>query len=259
MTAAIYEPRGAAREYSALACNLYRGCVHGCVYCYAPACVRRQPEDFHAGFSEREGVLDSLAKDAAKLQRLDHQERVLLCFTCDPYQPGDNTATRKALEILRAFQRPVAVLTKGGMRAARDFDLLTGMDAQFGTTLLFSEDSDRKTWEPNAAPVADRIEALKLAHDRGIPIWVSVEPIIYPEQALQLIETLSPWVDEWRVGKLNHHPHASTVDWKAWAPRLLAAVEKSGRNYLIKDALAVYLPSGALKRNCLTPPASPAG
>lgn len=36
----VYEPRGRAREYSELAYNLYRGCTHGCRYCYAPACMR---------------------------------------------------------------------------------------------------------------------------------------------------------------------------------------------------------------------------
>jgi DNA repair photolyase len=245
---AIYEPRGAAKEYSPLAANIYAGCMHGCTYCYAPACLHKLPEQFHAGFTLREGFLDALALDAFKLKRSGNQNRILLCFTSDPYQPGDNTPTRRALEVLSAYGRPVAVLTKGGTRAVRDFDLLADMDAQYGTTLLFSEDSDRATWEPNAAPVGDRIEAIMQAHDLQIPTWVSVEPIIDPEQAISLIETLSPWVDEWRIGKLNHHPHAKTVDWKAWAPRLLEAAQESGRDYLIKDALAAFLPVGAERR-----------
>jgi hypothetical protein len=48
----IYEPRGAAREYSPLAANLYRGCIHGCKYCYAPACLRL-PADRRAEFHRK--------------------------------------------------------------------------------------------------------------------------------------------------------------------------------------------------------------
>ena len=116
------------------------------------------------------------------------------------------------------------------------------MKGAFGTTLLFTRDEDRATWEPNAAPVEDRIDAIREAYRRGIPTWVSIEPIIIPQQALALIETLSDVVDEWRIGKLNHHPLAATIDWAAWAPRLLDAAQASGRRYMIKDALAAYLP-----------------
>ena len=58
---AIYEPRGAAAEYAPLACNLYRGCGHGCKYCYAPACLRMGREEF-ARPAPRPGILDALGK-----------------------------------------------------------------------------------------------------------------------------------------------------------------------------------------------------
>ena len=290
---AIYEPRGAAREYAPLACNLYRGCVHGCKYCYSPATLRMSREEFHASARPRPGILEALEKDARKLSSQPSLLRrgfegqgaapsagsgqvvphVLLCFTSDPYPPSpsesvaptqdqglrgtsppshyDSSTTREALQILARYDVPVEVLTKAGTRAARDFDILAGMNgarpndrrATFGTTLLFTRDEDRAEWEPRAAPVEDRIEAIREAHRRGIPTWVSIEPIIDPEQALALIETLSDVVDEWRIGKLNHHPLAATIDWAAWAPRLLDAAQASGRRYMIKDALAAYLPA----------------
>jgi DNA repair photolyase len=243
---AIYEPRGAAREYAPLACNLYRGCVHGCRYCYSPATLRMSREEFHADSRLRPGILEALEKDARKLSSQPRAAvpHVLLCFTSDPYPPSpyDSSATRVALEILAAHDVPVEVLTKAGTRAARDFDVLARMRGRFATTLLFTRDEDRATWEPNAAPVEDRIDAIRDAHRRRIPTWVSIEPIIIPQQALALIETLSDVVDEWRIGKLNHHPLAATIDWAAWAPRLLDAAQASGRRYMIKDALAAYLP-----------------
>ena len=259
---AIYEPRGAAREYAPLACNLYRGCVHGCKYCYSPATLRMSREEFHASSRLREGVIEALKREAPRYG--GGAAHVLLCFTSDPYPPSPSwfaeatqderlrgtspptgsEATREALQILAAHDVPVEVLTKAGTRAARDFDVLARMRGRFATTLLFTRDEDRATWEPNAAPVEDRIDAIRDAHRRGIPTWVSVEPIIDPEQALALIETLSDVVDEWRIGKLNHHPLAATIDWAAWAPRLLDAAQASGRRYMIKDALAAYLPPG---------------
>lgn len=247
---AIYEPRGAAREYAPLACNLYRGCLHGCTYCYAPATLRMRRADFHASSRARPGIIEALRKDAPRYA--GGGDYVLLCFTCDPYppSPADSSPTREALQILARHDVPVEVLTKAGKRAIRDFDILGGMRgappnsrrARFGTTLLFTRDEDRAEWEPNSASVEDRVEAIREAHRRGIPTWVSIEPIVIPEQALGLIETLSDVVDEWRVGKLNHHPLAAAIDWAYWSVKLLDAVVASGRRYMIKDALAAHLP-----------------
>ena len=62
----IYEPKGRAREYSELACNLYRGCTHGCRYCYAPATMRTTGEKWHGKAEPRKGVL-------RLLENLSHQ------------------------------------------------------------------------------------------------------------------------------------------------------------------------------------------
>jgi DNA repair photolyase len=237
---AIYRPKGAAAEYSPLALNLYRGCVHGCLYCYAPEAVRLSPAEFHARTQLRSGILEQLSREAPKYRASD--EPVLLCFTSDPYPPEGSEPTRRALEILRRHDVPVQVLTKGGTRACRDFDLLRTMRAAFGTTLLFVNDEGRQQWEPNAASVEDRLAAIGEAHTLGIRTWVSIEPIIDPEQALELIERVGGVVDELRIGRLNHHPLGETIDWRRWAPRLLRAALESGCDFLIKDALAKYLP-----------------
>jgi DNA repair photolyase len=257
--AAIYEPKGMAREYAPLACNLYKGCLHGCKYCYAPACLRMQPEQFWSTSNLRADVLSSLEREARKhaASRLP----VLFCFTSDPYQPNETGDTRTALQMMIRAGCQFQVLTKGGTRAVRDLDCfqaktLRGEEHRgpcaFGTTLLFTNDADRAEWEPNAAPVEDRIEAIKTFHAAGIRTWVSIEPVIDPTQAVNIVETLSPWVDEWRVGKLNHHKHAKTVDWHDFAANVIRALEDSGRDFMVKDALQPFLPQGAPVRRYAT-------
>lgn len=240
--AVIYEPKGMALEYAPLACNLYRGCQHGCRYCYAPNCLFMSRERFHAAATPRPGILDALRKEANKYRGTD--QRLLLCFTSDPYQPAEEEygLTRQAIEILVEHDIPFQVLTKGGLRATRDFDLLKAGDGWFATSLVFLDDADREYWEPGAASVQSRIEAIQMAHDLGIRTWISVEPVIDPRQALDLIGELTPIVDGWKVGKLNHHRLAKTIDWRAFAAELVEMLEQTDRQYLIKDSLRPYLP-----------------
>lgn len=249
---AIYEPRGMAREYAALACNLYRGCSHGCLYCYAPSCLQRKREVFHHDVGARLGIIEALRKDAVR--HAGTTERVLLSFTSDPYQPAEEDLglTREALEVLVEHGIAFQVLTKGGLRAARDFDLFAEGGGWFATTMVFTEEASRTEWEPNAARLQSRVEAIQQAHARGIRTWVSVEPVIDPKQALELIERLNPWVDGWKVGKLNYHPVAKAVDWFAFAAEMSSLLKGSGKEYLIKESLQPYL-----SRRTDAKPASP--
>ena len=236
----IYEPKGAALEYSQLAVNIYKGCLHGCKYCYVPKCLRTTAEEFHSKVSRRNAILESLEKDCQEMQKKSDNREVLMCFTTDPYQPADNTLTRKALEIFGEYGIKVQVLTKGGTRAVRDFDLLKKNDWKFATTLLFCKESSRKKFEPNAASVADRVEAIKTAHNMGIHTWVSVEPVIYPDEALYVINKLSPFVDFWKVGKINHNKELERgVDWHKFVCDVKRTIPEE--KLLIKDALKKYL------------------
>jgi len=241
----IYAPKGAAAEYARLAVNLYQSCPHGCGYCYAPRCLHVRDSQFRAPARPRSGIVDRLRRDAKK--HANSPIPVLMSFIgdCYPSEFDGEDVTRDAIAILREHDIPVHVLTKGGMRASRDFPLLQGPACAFGSTLCWTDDQDRLHWEPGAAPVADRITAIKLAHNLGIRTFVSVEPVIVPEQCISLIQELSEWVDEWRLGRLNHHPLAAEIEWARWAPKLLAAVKASGRDYLMKQSLRQYLPEGS--------------
>ena len=83
----IYEPRGRAREYALLACNLYGGvCPHRCSYCYVAGAMRKSRAQWEATpWYLRKDVIKWLEKDAERLSGTD--KRVLLCFHCDPYTP----------------------------------------------------------------------------------------------------------------------------------------------------------------------------
>lgn len=234
----INEPRGRAREYAALALNVYTGCDHGCVYCYSPNVIRVKRDDFRIP-KLRKGFLDKLEREAA---RLVTDERVLLSFACDPYQRFDviHQITRQAIEILHAHGIAVQILTKGGSRALRDLDLFRERDA-FATTLtLLSPDHSRK-WEPGAALPLDRIDTIRQFHQADIPTWVSLEPVLNPDSALELVRCTHEFVDLYKVGKLNYHPLTKRIDWRDFAHRITTLLDSLGKPYLIKDDLKKFL------------------
>ena len=234
----LYEPKGRAREFAPLAVNLIRGCSHGCRYCWAPRVIRMKRDEFIAQPRPRKNVLKFLEKDARKYRGDDRE--ILISFTSDPYQPLENELriTRQAIKILIKYGLPFTILTKGGLRAAQDFDLLQSYaKSRFGTTLIFTEQSDANRWEPNAPPIAERIEAIKIAHAKGIRTWVSLEPVINPEQALELIRMLHPVVGHWKVGKLNYHQPDRPVDWLKFREDVTNLFDSLGADYYIKKSL----------------------
>jgi len=201
----IYEPRGKAREYAELACNLFNGCTHGCLYCYAPGIRRQSREQWMSNPQPRKDVLELLEKDAAELSG-DPRE-VLFCFMSDPYQSDEAALiTTQALEIMATFGCRAQVLTKGGLMAQGDFELMLQNNFKFGSTICSMNDDLRQKWEPYAAPMDSRIEAIVAAHKLGIHTWVSIEPVLDPIEALVVIKHLAPHVDYWKVGKLNYKP-----------------------------------------------------
>jgi DNA repair photolyase len=157
----IYAPAGQAGEYAPLACNPYKGCGHGCAYCYVPGVLKMQRSDFDAGAALRPGFMAGVLKDAKKYQAAGITEQVMLSFTSDPYHLGDTTPTRETLEILIEHGLGICTLTKGGTRALRDLDLFRPERDAFASTLTSLDDRFSKKWERNAALPGDRIEALK--------------------------------------------------------------------------------------------------
>ena len=248
----FYKPSGPAKEYAddpimrteGWAANLYQGCLHGCGYCYVPDTTfwRCKGMDrrrlFHSEAIPRKNILKHLEADCRKCKGM--KEPVFLSFTSDLYQPfqkPEHDITREALLLFEKYDIKVTILTKGGQRAERDFDIIARNGWKFGTTIT---GTDRK-FEPNAAPVDERMWFIEKAHDLGIYTWISMEPVIDTGEALYCMFRLteSDNVDFWKVGKLNHgkklgQPYQSlesTTNWSAF----LSCVE----NLIPKEKLLI--------------------
>jgi DNA repair photolyase len=238
----LYEPKGRAREYAALSCNVYSGCDHACSYCYAPSATFKQRNDFVIS-KPRKNFIQLLNQEANNWKGA--KDQVLLCFTCDPYQALDEQTgdTRQAIMALHARGFPICTLTKGGKRALRDIDLFGPRDA-FASTLTFLDPAQSLEWEPGAALPDDRMKTLSAFYETGVTTWVSLEPTIDPQQSLEIIRQTHGFVDLYKVGKLNYHPLAQTIDWRKYTIQAIELISGYGRDYKIKNDLAQFIPSG---------------
>ena len=231
----IYQPAGRAREYADLACNIYRGCDHGCTYCYAPAVLRCSRESFHGAVTPR-GTLAAIETEARKLRESGATAPVLLCFTSDPYSPGAARCTgwtRACIEAIHRGGLEVTILSKGGDRALADLDLLHA-DDQMATTLTLWLPG---AYEPGAASTEERIHAIRTARLHGIYTWASFEPVIDPDQTLELLEAVAPWLDRAKIGTLNHMAPPSPIDWNEFGHRAQDLCRKLGLAYYLKQDL----------------------
>jgi DNA repair photolyase len=240
----IYAPRGQAGEYAPLATNPYRGCGHGCAYCYVPLVIKMPRKDFDADAVPRPNFLAKLRKDAAKYKALGIAEQVMFSFTTDVYNPFDTSITRPAIEILIEYGLGFCVLTKAGTRALCDHDLYRPDRDAFASTLTSLDERFSRKWERNAAPPSDRIAALKAFHERGIFTWVSLEPTLDIEASLAIVEATHGFVDLYKVGRVNYLPMTRTTDWRDYTLRMLDVLNRVGAKHYIKKDLQQFLPDG---------------
>lgn len=244
--AAIYEPQGAAREYSPLALNYVRGCDHGCVYCYVPKMMKRFDKDYvHSNvyMKEVEKLEKEILSSAKKFKNSDKQ--VFMSFTTDPYSHFNNETkfTRRVLEILLEYKIPVSILTKGGNNVLQDLDIIKafGENIQVGGSLTFTSDEDTLKWEKNSSMPAERFSTLKTLHESGVKTWASMEPVIFPEQSLEIMELTKNYVDSYKIGKLNHFKkHEDKFDWTKFLNDSISIMRKNNKQFYIKKDLLSF-------------------
>ncbi len=165
--------------------NPYRGCSHGCSYCYA------RPTHEYLGYSagldfetkilvKRRGpemLREALAKPGWK------PRVVAMSGVTDPYQPAERTLeiTRGCLEVLRDFRNPVAVITKNRL-VTRDADLLGELAAHRAAGVYLSitslDRSLQRVMEPRTSTPTGRLAAIRALAEAGVPVGVMVAPVV---------------------------------------------------------------------------------
>ena len=165
--------------------NPYRGCEHGCIYCYA------RPSHAYLGLSPG---LDFETRifykpNAAALLRDELRKKNYVCrpmalgSNTDPYQPSERKLgiTRAILDVLREFHHPVTIVTKGAL-VQRDIDILSDMAREnlaVVTVSVTTLDRDlARVMEPRAATPERRIETIAALASAGIPAGVLSAPMI---------------------------------------------------------------------------------
>ena len=243
----IYEPRGRAREYSPLALNIYNKCDHHCKYCYVPVIQKKWGNvSINIEPFPRRNLLENLRRDA---KRYSFGAQVLLCFSGDPYCRAEEKykITRNVLTTLLENNVTTAILTKGGKRCLRDLDLFKEFKAiKVGATLTFTRYEDSKKWEKDASLPEDRFKTLEKLKKIGIMTWVSLEPVIDPEQTLKIIDRTHSFVDQYKVGKLNYFDN--NTNWGNFAIRAISKLNKYGKKFYIKNDLAEYVATGRMTK-----------
>jgi DNA repair photolyase len=165
--------------------NPYRGCEHGCIYCYA------RPTHEYLGFS---AGLDFESKivvkmNAPELLRAELEsprwkpQTLVMSGVTDPYQPIERKLriTRGCLEVLAQFRNPVAIITKNRL-VTRDVDLLRELARYKAVAVNISvtslDPNLQRVLEPRTSPPTARLETIEQLRATGIPVGVMVAPII---------------------------------------------------------------------------------
>lgn len=165
--------------------NAYRGCEHGCIYCFA-----RPTHAYHDLSPGLDFETKLFAKpDAPALLRAELARRGYVCqpiamgTNTDPYQPIEATwrITRAVLEVLAECRHPFSITTKSD-RVLRDMDLIGPMGRQGLCSVHISvptiDPKTAMTLEPRATRPARRLAAVKALADAGVPVWVSIAPVV---------------------------------------------------------------------------------
>jgi len=165
--------------------NPYRGCEHGCIYCFARpthSYLGLSPGlDFESRIYAKVNAPELLRRELAKPSYVP--ESIALGVNTDAYQPCERglRLTRRVLEVLHECGHPVAVITKSSL-IERDIDLLADMavkrQAMAAVTITTLDPAIARTLEPRAAAPARRLRTIRTLTDAGIPVGVSIAPVI---------------------------------------------------------------------------------
>jgi DNA repair photolyase len=165
--------------------NPYRGCEHGCVYCYARPF--HEYLGFSAGLDFESKIL--VKENAPELLRKElsspkwKPQTLAMSGVTDCYQPAERRleVTRRCLEVLAEFRNPVGVITKNEL-VTRDIDILQELAAHDAAVVMLSittlDPEVARRMEPRASHPRDRLKAIERLAAAGIPVGVMVAPVV---------------------------------------------------------------------------------
>lgn len=206
--------------------NTYRGCEHGCVYCYARPTHAFQDLspglDFESRLFAKPGAARLLRAELAKPGY--KVAPIAIGTNTDPYQPieRDWRITRAVIEVLAEVRHPLLITTKSD-RILRDIDLLAAMarDGLVGVAISVTtlDPATARTLEPRAAAPAKRLAAIKALNDAGVPTQVNISPII-PAITDHEIEAIIAAAEEANAARASYIllrlPHEVAPLFRAW-------------------------------------------
>ncbi|WP_090026054.1 PA0069 family radical SAM protein [Lutimaribacter saemankumensis] len=206
--------------------NPYRGCEHGCIYCFA------RPSHGYLGLSPGLDFETRLVARPDIWRVLDQELRrpsytvapMAIGTNTDPYQPIESTfkAMRKVLEVLQDFRHPVGIVTKGTM-VARDLDILGPMAAaglaHVGVTITTLDPDLSRRMEPRVPLPARRLALINELSQAGVPVRVMISPVIPGltdheiEPILDAAHKAGARAASWLMLRLPHEVAPLVKDW----------------------------------------------
>ncbi|KPA22629.1 Radical SAM superfamily protein [Shimia sp. SK013] len=165
--------------------NPYRGCEHGCIYCFA------RPTHAYLGYSPGLDFETRLVARPKAAEVLDQELRrkaysvapMAIGTNTDPYQPIERQyrVMRRVLKVLRDFRHPVAIVTKGTL-IERDIDILSEMArdglVHVGLSITTLDNETSRKMEPRVPRPARRLETMRRLAAAGIPVRVMIAPVV---------------------------------------------------------------------------------
>ncbi len=249
---AIYTPTGKAGEYAKYACNFYTGCSNGCAYCYlkkgigAKVLGGDKPTLKKCFLNEEHAIkvyFDELFDKATDQPKADIKKHgIFFTFTSDPCLPETAPLNFAAINQTLALGAPVKILTKctAWIDTEQGVELLANPMAKYRLAVGFTL-TGRDDMEPNAAPNAERIKAMKRIHDMGILTFASVEPIIDIEASKQCILDTLGFCDLYKIGLMSGKHDYDKTELRSFIDSVDILIWEAGAKVYWKNSIRKFV------------------
>ena len=225
--------------------NIYRGCMHGCIYCDSRSeCYKI--ENFDTDISVKTNSIELLKKELSKKR---YRETIGFGSTSDPYVQIEKKyeLTKQALEIVRDFRFPLFLLTKSNM-VLRDIDIINQINKQnyacVAFTITTADDELAKIIEPNAPLPSERLKAMSILSVMGIRTGIVVMPTL-------------PYITDTKENMINLVKSAKEHDAKFIYPSFSVTLRDRQREYFYehidKDIKQKYISRFKNYYSCSSP------